>query len=103
MTRRSLLAGGAATAASMLLGVGHAAERTLAERLGFSKDDRLLLLHADDVGMCQSVNDATTRALKEGVVTCGSVMVPCPWFPHIAAWSKANPEADLGLHLTLTS
>lgn len=103
MTRRALLAAGGAVAGSYFLGASEAAEKTLAERLGYSRDDRLLIIHADDMGMCQSVNDATARAMKDGVVTCASVMVPCPWFPHVAAWSKEHPEADLGLHLTLTS
>lgn len=76
---------------------------TLAEQLGFRKEDRLLILHADDLGMCHAVNVASIKGLTEGVVTCGSVMVPCPWFPEIAAWARKNPDADLGLHLTLNS
>ncbi len=78
-------------------------EGTLAEQLGYRKDDRLLILHADDIGMCHAVNVASIKAMTEGVVTCGSVMVPCPWFPEIAAWARENPDADLGLHLTLNS
>jgi predicted glycoside hydrolase/deacetylase ChbG (UPF0249 family) len=77
--------------------------RNLAERLGHPQGTRMLMIHADDVGMCRSVNATTAKALMEGVATCGSVMVPCPWFPEIANWSKENPKADLGLHLTLTS
>jgi len=104
MQRRELLA---ATA----LGLGAAASRggaaqeakTLAERLGHARGDRLLMVHADDVGMCHSVNAATIKAMTEGVASSASVMVPCPWFPEIAAWSREHPEADLGLHLTLTS
>lgn len=76
---------------------------TLVEQLGFKEGDRLLILHADDIGMCHSVNVASIKGLTEGVVTCGSVMVPCPWFPEIAAWARKNPDADLGLHLTLNS
>lgn len=75
----------------------------LAERLGYGRDERLLILHADDAGMCRSANAATIRALTEGVVSSASVMVPCPWFPELAAWAKGNTGADLGVHLTLTS
>jgi predicted glycoside hydrolase/deacetylase ChbG (UPF0249 family) len=80
-----------------------AGEKTLAEQLGYRKDERLLMIHADDIGMCHSVNVASSKALTEGIASSGSVMVPCPWFPEIAAWSKEHPKVDLGLHLTLTS
>jgi len=76
---------------------------TLAERLGYVRDAKLLIVHADDLGEWHAVNEATTRALAAGRVNSGSMMVPCPWFPEIAAWAKEHPEADLGLHLTLTS
>jgi predicted glycoside hydrolase/deacetylase ChbG (UPF0249 family) len=76
---------------------------TLAEKLGHNPDDKLLILHADDVGMSHSANRAVIQAFDVGMVTCGSIMVPCPWFPEIAAYCREHPEADLGLHLTLTS
>lgn len=80
-----------------------AQDRTLAERLGYPKDARLLIVHADDLGMAHSVNAATLKAFQTGLVNSGSIMVPCPWLSEIAAYARANPQADLGLHLTLTS
>jgi chitin disaccharide deacetylase len=72
------------------------------KKMGYGPDDRVVVIHADDVGMCQSSLDAYADLLEFGVLSCGSVMVPCPWFPATAQWAKANPQADLGLHLTLT-
>ena len=78
-------------------------EKTIAERLGYPRDAKLLIVHADDLGMAHSVNVATMKALATGLVNSGSIMVPCPWLSEIAAYARTNPQADLGLHLTLTS
>lgn len=77
--------------------------KTIAERLGYPRDAKLLIVHADDLGMTHSVNVATIKGLQTGLVNSGSIMVPCPWLPEIAAYARTNPQADLGLHLTLTS
>ncbi len=82
---------------------GQSESKSLAQRLGYSADTKLLIVHADDLGMMRSVNAASIKAFESGLVNSGSIMVPCPWWPDIAAYARKRPEADLGLHLTLTS
>jgi predicted glycoside hydrolase/deacetylase ChbG (UPF0249 family) len=76
---------------------------TLAERLGFDATDRVVIVHCDDIGMCQAANEGAFEALANGPATCGSVMVPCPWFGDAVERARANPEIDLGVHLTLNA
>lgn len=79
------------------------AQNSLAEKLGFPGDAKLLIVHADDVGVTHSVNAATIKGLESGLVNSASLMAPCPWFPEIADYAKSHAEIDFGLHLTLTS
>ena len=71
--------------------------------LGCPPDAKLLIVHADDLGMCSSVNAATINALNEQAITSASVMVPCPSFGEVAEYASRNPGRDIGVHLTLTS
>lgn len=82
---------------------GARAQQNLAERLGYDADAKLLIVHADDIGMARAVNDATARAFESGGITSGSVMVPCPWFPDFAAYYRDHQPLDVGIHITLTA
>ena len=80
-----------------------AATRSLAERLGHPAGTKLLILHGDDLGVAHSVDAASFDALEKGAISSASVMMPTPWITEVAAWAKAHPDADIGLHLTLTA
>ncbi len=72
------------------------------KKLGFSDRDRLVIIHADDVGVFGASAAALPDLFDAGVVTSGAIMAPCPWFPSVARFAAAHPRADLGVHLTLT-
>ena len=76
---------------------------TLAQRLGYADDAKLLIIHSDDLAVAHSEDQASFAAMEKGSVSSASVMVPCPWLPEVAAYAKKHPNHDLGLHLTFTS
>jgi chitin disaccharide deacetylase len=82
---------------------GQTSGKSVQERLGYPAGARLLVIHADDLGGSHTINRAIFEALEKGWVTSASVLVPCPWFPEVARWSKQHPAADLGIHLALNS
>lgn len=78
-------------------------EQTYAEKLGYPKGKKVLIIHVDDVGMSYESNQGAIKAIKEGVANSLSVMMPCGWVPGFVHYLKENPDIDAGLHLTLTS
>ena len=93
----------ALSAVSLILTSVLSGQQTIAERLGYPRDSKLLIIHADDLGFAHSADAASFDALNSGAITSASIMMPTPWVTEVAAYAKAHPEADLGLHLTLTS
>ena len=71
--------------------------------LGYPPEARLLIVNADDFGMCHANTAATLRALDEGVVTSTSLMTPCPWAPYAMRVLKEHPRIKFGVHLTIVS
>jgi predicted glycoside hydrolase/deacetylase ChbG (UPF0249 family) len=89
--------------AFLSIGIVCAQSKTVAERLGYPADSKLLIIHADDLAVAHSVDSASFDALEKNAVTSASILVPCPWLTEVAEYAKAHPEADLGLHIALTS
>ena len=77
--------------------------KTIAERLGYPADSKLLIIHADDLAVAHSEDAASFDALDKHAASSASIIVPGPWLTEVAAYAKAHPDADLGLHLALTS
>jgi chitin disaccharide deacetylase len=80
-----------------------AQEQTYAEKLGFPKGSKVLIMHVDDAGMSWDSNKGAIDAIEKGVANSLSIMMPCPWVPAIIRYTKEHPAVDAGLHLTLTS
>lgn len=81
----------------------YAQEKTYAEKLGWPKGARVLILHVDDAGMSHDSNMGAEKALTDGVSTSTSIMMPCAWVPEFKQFLDKHPQTDAGLHLTLTS
>ena len=78
-------------------------QTTLAEKLGYAPDTKLLIIHADDIGLAQSVNQASIIAYENRGISSGSIMVPCPWTNDFASYYKENSQVDVGIPITLTA
>src|SRR4029079_16625828 len=73
---------------------------TLARRLGYNADAKLVIISCDDLGACHAANVGVYGALRDGIATCASIMVPAPWARDSAL--RSEPGDDIGVHLTLT-
>jgi chitin disaccharide deacetylase len=73
------------------------------KRIGFSDNDRLAIIHTDDIGMCQASVQAFADLWEFGTISSGAVMVPCPWAIAAAQYCRIHQEVDMGVHATLTS
>lgn len=76
---------------------------TWAERLGYPAEAKVIVLHANELGLAYETNAAGAKLLEEGPVRSAGVIVPAPWFADFAAWSKTHANTDVGLELTLNS
>jgi hypothetical protein len=73
------------------------------KKLGFSNQDRIVIIHTDDIGMCHASIQAFTELAEFGLISSGAAMVPCSWFPKVASYCHQTTKVDMGVHLTLTS
>ncbi len=71
--------------------------------LGYPRDARLLIINADDFGMCHAINEAIFQTLTDGVARSTTLMVPCPWALHAMHFLREHPEIAFGVHLTVIS
>jgi predicted glycoside hydrolase/deacetylase ChbG (UPF0249 family) len=71
--------------------------------LGYPSEARLLIVNADDFGMCHAINEAVIRALERGVLRSTTLMAPCPWALHAMHFLADHPEIPFGVHLTVIS
>ncbi|NOY37366.1 MAG: ChbG/HpnK family deacetylase [Chlorobi bacterium] len=79
------------------------AKTTWAEKLGYPAGKKVIILHADDAGMCEEANIAIESLLENHHIQAAAVMAPCPYADDFIKWATDHPQADVGMHLTLTS
>jgi len=72
---------------------------SLAERLGYGPDAKVLIVNCDDLGSSASANRAIADVLARNAATSATLMVPCPWALDGVAKGAAG---GIGVHLTLT-
>lgn len=87
----------------LMLSQTYAQTKTFAEQLGYPAGKKIIIMHVDDAGMSYDSNEGTIKAIRDGVATSASVMMPCGWVPGFVHALKKYPDIDAGLHLTLTS
>jgi predicted glycoside hydrolase/deacetylase ChbG (UPF0249 family) len=75
----------------------------LLEELGYSRSDKVVIFHIDDIGFSHASNLGSFECLDYGIASCGSVITPAPWFLDAASTIKQRPHYDIGVHLTLTA
>ena len=73
------------------------------ELLGYPANARLLIVNADDFGMCHGQNLGAIRSITEGLVSSCSLMAPTPWCLHAAEFLRRQPEVSFAVHLTVVS
>ena len=88
---------------ALLAALAPAQTKNTAEKLGYPAGTKLLIIHADDLAVSHSQDTASFAALDKHAASSASIMAPCPWLTEVAQYAKTHPDADLGLHLTLTS
>ncbi|HHV81612.1 TPA: ChbG/HpnK family deacetylase [bacterium] len=69
----------------------------------FSRNERYLIINADDLGMCHSSNEAIFKLFEDGFISSSTLMTPCPWVKEVAKYYRSHPDIDIGVHLTFTS
>jgi len=93
----------ALAAITLLTAARPAAAETWAEKLGYPAGKKILILHADDIGMCYEANQSAKDYLDKKEIQSVAMMVPCPWFNEFADWYKQHPDNCCGLHLTMNA